>query len=309
MLNRLFDIASAATGPAGLIGLIDALGLQQPDCPLMPVEYVARDLRALATLRSALENLPDVAPKPEHLADALSQISLPGPRGESLVDVFDVLDARAMRWDHVFLLGCGEGQFPLRFSETSLLSEADRQNWDSRGVHLDRRSDLTAREMLLFYLAASRADLSLTRSHRHSDTGGKASAPGSFLLSLLEPFGGVDALRMAGQLETIPPGRFSPPAGQAASPDEALIAAMTAMFKPDCPENDGAIAFAGAELPLQLHRVAMGLWAGYRRWLPGPCNEFDGRLTDPALRAMLAGRYPRQTVFSASQLGAFGQCL
>ena len=162
MLEKLFDIAESARTPPGLGALRETLGLKRAAMGSGEPDLVARDLRALDTLAGTVDQLTDKSISIELLGEALSQISLPPPRREVLVDVLDVLDARGMRWDHVFLLGLSEGQFPQHFSETSLLSESDRQAWAVRGVQLDRRSDLNAREMLLFYLGISRARKTMT---------------------------------------------------------------------------------------------------------------------------------------------------
>ena len=63
--------------------------------------------------------------------------------------------------------------FPRKFVESSLVGEADRQAWRRGKIELDRRGDLTAREMLLFYLGISRANASLTLSYLASDAAGK----------------------------------------------------------------------------------------------------------------------------------------
>ncbi len=311
MLDQLFDLSTAAEGSAGLSPIIESLDLRRAATQQDDVRLIARDLRALDVLSEALVEVdePSAAPSDiEHLREALGQINLPPPRGETMLDVLDVLDARGGRWDHVFLLGCGEGQFPLRLSDSSLLTEVDRRAWGERGVSLDRRSDLTAREMLLFYLAVSRADHTLTLSYLESDTSGKGSAPGSFLQSLAESLGGLDALRKGGVFTNLPPGSFVFPPGQLASPNEALRTAVAGLFGNQHTPSPEALGWSAENLRPMLTRVAGGLWALHRRWRAGPFNEFDGRLSDPVLRKLLERRIPGETVFSASQLSTFGQC-
>ena len=304
LLSRLFDLAERAAEAAKLADAIDALHLRAAALEHEDAALIARDLRALATLADCLAGLPEPRPGMADLREALSAVACPPDRGESLVDVLDVLDARALRYDHVFLLGASERQFPRRFVEGSLVGEADRQRWRDLGVVLDARSDLTAREMLLFYLAVSRARRSLTASYLEADASGRTGSPSCFLLALLSPCGGLDPA----PVERIPPGTVIPPAGELASPRDAFNAGLSSLFRRDAPSRADALAWAAAHAGEKLRRAAMGIWARHRRWLPGECNEFDGRITDPNLRKALAGRYPDRTIFSANRLNAFGQC-
>ena len=304
MLGALFDLAERASEASGLASVIETLRLRDAARAHGEAELIARDLRALATLEAALAALEDPPPPIGHLRDALSAVTCPPARGESLVDVLDVLDARALRHEHVFLLGVSERGFPRRFTESSLIGEADRTRWRDRGVALDGRDDLTAREMLLFYLAVSRADKTLTVSYLESDASGQAQAPSSFLLSLLEPVGGIEA----SAVETISPGTMVPPPDELASGRDAFNAGISGLFARTDPVDRAALAWAAAQTPGKLRRAAMGLRARRRRWLRGECDEFDGRITDPALRAQLGRRFPGETVFSAGRLEMYGQC-
>jgi len=308
LLERLFDLAETARTPAGLSQLPAALGLPGAVIEIGDDALIARDLRALAALAEVLGDLPDPAPSMPDLCEALSAVPCPPQRHEALVDVLDVLDARALRYDHVFLLGLGEGQFPRRFTDRSLLSEADRLAWAHGDIRLDCRRDLTAREMLLFYLSASRADAKLTLSYLESDAAGKPGAAGSFLLSLLAPFGGIDGAADAGKLERILPGRFLPPPDELADPRDAVTAAAAGLFRDDLGDTTGALRWSAENRRDPLARAATGLWARYRRWRREPCDAFDGRISDANLLAALTDRFGESAVFSASSFNAFGQC-
>ena len=304
MLQRLFDLARQAADPAGLAAAADALQLAGAAQAHGEPELVARDLRALAALRDCLAAMPDPAPAMAHLRDALGAVACPPARAEALVDVLDVLDARALRWDHVLLLGVGERQFPPRFVEGALIDEADRARWRRRGVVLDSRDDLTAREMLLFYLAVSRASKGLTLSYLESDASGRTGSPSGFLLSLLEACGGPGA---AG-VRRIPPGVMVPPAEELASRRDAFNAGLAALFRAESAPCRQAARWAADCQADKLRRAAAGIWARHRRWRPGECSEFDGRITDPTLLETLARRCPERTVFSAARLDTYGQC-
>jgi len=306
MLEALFDLAAAAEDADGVLKLIDSLQLRQAATDLGVPELTARDLRALGALREAIADLPRPRPSAAQLRQVVAAIRCPPARGEAVVDVLDILDARALRYDHVFILGAGEGLFPPKFTESALIREADRLAWRKHDVRLDSRGDLTAREMLLFYLAVSRADQTLTISFVDGGNEG-ASAPSPFLLSALACVGGLAAAERNGMLERISPGALIPPAEQIACRQDALNAAIGGLFQPGKGAS-AALNWTVANAPEAIRRSAMGLLARHRRWLPGRCDRFDGRITAPRLLARLAETFPGGTVFSASQLNSFGQC-
>lgn len=308
MFEKLFDLASAANDAPGIAALIDALDLASAARDHDAPELIGRDLRALELLGETLDSPDEPSVSTAHLRQALGVVRFPPARGEALADVLDVLDARAIRYRHVFVLNVTEGGFPRRFTDSSLLGEQQRRSWRGSGVVLDSRDDLAAREMLLFYLAVSRAAETLTISYQESDASGKAAAPSNFLLSLLEPFGGMDGARSAGALERIAPGEFLAPAGAVSSSRDGLTAAVAGLFDERAGEWRDALSWAVASEPQTIRRAARGLWALHRRWSPGHCDAYDGRIGDPVLLERLVGRYPGGCVFSASQMNKYARC-
>lgn len=338
MLEKLFDLAESVSGHQGLGELIDALEVDAAACEHGEAELIARDLRSLSALRGALTDLAGSGCRAAQLREALSAVACPPSRRESLVDVMDVLDARALRYRHVLLLGVCQGRFPYRFNDGALICEADRIAWASRGAQLDSRSDLTAREMLLFYLAVSRADESLTVSYVESDDRGAAMAPSSFLLALVEPFGGLaensanrgDAMAPSSFLlspvepfgglaknsadrdgvhpHRIPAGQLVGPPGESTSRRDALTDAVAGLFADEYDPHGTSLSWAAAAARGPLARAAAGLWTQYHRWRVGQCGAYDGRIGDAQLLTTLAERYPAAAVFSASQLNAYAQC-
>jgi ATP-dependent helicase/nuclease subunit B len=305
LLEALFDAIDEAAGNP--LTLANSLQVPQAITALDDPALIARDLRALAAMEQLIGDL-DKLPGAASLRTALGQASCPAAREESLIDVLDVLDARALRYTHVFLIGLGQGHFPARMTDSSLLGQVQRMKWSDRGAALDSRRDLAAREMLLFYLAASRADESLTLAYVTSDSSGRPAGPGSFLTSLIEPIGGIEALAANGLREDIPLGSFLPGPGQIACAADALTAASAGWFDPTRGQEDAAMAWIRRNDPQKLTRLAGGLWASHKRWRPGPPDPFDGRLSDPKLTDELKRRYPEHIVFSASSLNTFGQC-
>ncbi|MFP4433744.1 MAG: PD-(D/E)XK nuclease family protein [Phycisphaerae bacterium] len=305
LLETLLGALQPARNAASLPAVMDALDLPRAALLSGDDELIARDLRALQQLRDALGRVEDESLGSADLREALSAVRLPGARGESVVDVLDVLDARAMRYDHVYLLGLSEGQFPFRPGEGAILTEADRRRCSEAGLAIDRRGDLTAREMLLFYLAITRAERSLTVSYQETDATGRSSAAGSFLQSTLDPLGGIDALG-EDVLTRLPVGRFLPPADQIVTPRTAVMHAMAERFTSASTPATPAPATDG--LADRLTVAGRGTFAMHRRWSTSPPDRWDGRLSDPKLLADLAERYPGRTVFSPSALNTFGQC-
>lgn len=320
MLEQLFALCESVS----LNEIVNRLNLKSAAMQNGDDEIIARDLRALDQLEQALSQIGASAdgrlPGISELQELLSAVSCAAPRGSWMVDVLDVLDARAIRYDHVFLIGCSEGQFPLQAAEGALLNEADKLRLASAGLHLDSRSDLLGREMLLFYLAISRADRALTVSYLQSDGGGRVKGPGSFLQYLLNLHGGLEALRKAGRVSVIPPGDIVPSPEDALCADDAFNAAVAGLFQ-EAPagrrgmdrqgaSSDDLLAFAAKHRQEQFARAMHGIWARHRRWTAGPCNEFDGRLSDIDLLAFLARQFGASggEALSASQINTFGQC-
>lgn len=304
MLGEMFDLSARAAAPAGLSEVAETLQLPRAACELGEPELVARDLRALATLADHLDHLPDPPPPANHVRNALSAVMCPAARGESLVDVLDVLDARAIRYDHVFVLGVSERMFPSQHNESSLVGESDRANWLRRGVVLDNRSDLTAREMLLFYLAITRAEKTLTLSYLESDANGAAGSPSSFLLALAGAVGGLDNI----PTEQIAPGPYIPPEDELASRRDALCAGLGGLFGSELPPSPKALAWSAQRESQAVRRAAMGIYAAHRRWEPAECSQYDGRITDESLLAELHRHYTSQPYFSAARFNSYGQC-
>ncbi|MHC4986655.1 MAG: PD-(D/E)XK nuclease family protein, partial [Planctomycetota bacterium] len=297
MLAALFDL----TGKP-LSELAESLHLQRSVCDQADAARIARDLRALAAMEAALASL-DGSPPLRALRDALRTVRCPPARSESIVDILDALDARACRADHVVLLGLTESLFPRALTETPLLTEARRRRLAGRGLAVDVRSDLAAREMLLFYLSASRAERTLTLGTLESDAAGKPCGTSPFLSALAAPVGGLDAL----PTQHVTLGQFVPEIDSLTSGADAVNRTWGDLFAPDAAASP-ALAWMQRYAPDAAARAAMGLWASDRRWQAGRCDAFDGHITDADLQKALAARYPGDTVFSASQLETYAHC-
>ena len=305
MLEALFALAEGADKPAGLLAAIDSLDLRAAACHAEAVT-TARDLRALASLAQALRDLNQIQLPACRMVEALGKVDCPAERSEAMVDLLDVIDARCLRYDHVFLIGVNEGQFPRHFVDGSLIRETDRSTWAQGGMPLDGRSDLISREMMLFYLAVTRAEQSLTLSFQASDAAGSPRAPGNFLLSALEPFGGLDAPDVLAATERTYPGEMFSHTQRLACPRDVAIVGVAGLW--DDADHGDALHWAVTARPQFVRNAAAGIFARRQRWLSGPCDCFDGRITEANLLALLGNRFPAETIFSPSQFNTFGQC-
>ncbi len=322
MLEELFTLADplSAGGTLGELAhacraAIVALRLGAPVADADAPSHAA-DLRAAAAIDGVLGELVDAeqagrsltpAAFVDLLTDILRETTCPSGRASGAVRVVGALDARAIRVRHVWLAGLNAGMFPTRAGEQALLGEADRRAWADKGLPLDVRDDLAAREMLLFYLTVSRADVSLTLSWLYSDSAGRTTERSRFVDELCRPLGGL-----GGRVEALPPAEFAPPAERIVSEPELLNAAMAAAAAAGDDEQAAgwqpALAAARYDRAGSLCRLAWPLWAAHRRWRAGPCDPYDGVLDDGRLLAQLCDRVPGKTTFSVSQLGGYLRC-
>ncbi len=319
MLARLEALAAAEDfrGYLGAAGeLVAGLEVGAAAADHEDDELVAADLRALRAFQQLLEDLSAAELPPgggaedfaELVASSAEATTCPPPRGQELVTVVDVLDARAMRFDRVYLLGVNEKAFPRLAQDRCFIDESDRTAWAARGVLLDRRSDLIDREMLLFYLAATRAESRLTLSYLSADAAGKPHAPSSFVEELVAAAGRQGN---ACRRRHIGPGQFVPPAAELASPGDAFNAAIYAGFSDEYADRDQAkrlLGWAAEQRPELLRRSAFGILAADRRWRSGELDAYDGRLDDAALLESVARQFSADRVFSATELNSYAQC-
>jgi len=220
----------------------------------------------------------------------------------------DVLDARAIRFDHVFLLGVSEGQFPRRIAEGSLIRRGRPPGMVRQGPAsgLPRRPQRPRNAAVL--PAISRAQQSLTLSYLQADAAGAPLAASSFLLSALAPLGGLAALEAAtastidfNRVNSFRPTRTWPVARTRSMPPPPGFSGATGgkRRRPGLGAGESACAaYLGRLGPVCPAPPLAGR----------PCDGYDGRITDPPLLDRLARAFGPEAVFSASQLNAFGLC-
>ncbi len=297
LLTALFALLDS-----GLKTIASGLSLVDAACLGPTPDIVARDLRALAALDSALAELGGDAMGTPAVIEALSQVVIPAACHETLVACLDVLDVRPVRYDHVFLIGLNDGAFPSRFAGSPLIPEARRKQWNERGLSLAIRDDLIAREMLLFYLACTRAETALTLSFLDTDAGGGPVGQSPFLTGLLDNLADADAI----EVESIPLGMWGTPPGQTPmSRSQTVRTSISSLLDP--PEGTPhTIPWPPSQSLRSLRWAARGTFANECRWHRTGSN-YDGMLQDVSLREVPAG-YPDRTIFSAGRLECYHRC-
>ncbi|NQU75404.1 MAG: PD-(D/E)XK nuclease family protein, partial [Planctomycetes bacterium] len=320
LFDRLESVASDATLADAASGTRNLLALMAPQSRLCRSdEAAAAGLRALAAIDEVLAELASLRQLPgsdrrlsagqfaQILAAVLRDTTCPPARLTGAIGVAGALDARAVRVCHLWLAGLNEGVFPAPAGQQSLIGEVDRWAWGRRGMDLPGRDDLTAREMLLFTMTISRATESLTLSWLYSDSTGRAMQRSGFVDALMAPIA-----RWAEHVTTLPPAEFAPPAERIISRRELLNSALAATAATaggsDWAKWAPALQKVRCDHYQTLRRLAGPLWAAHRRWLPGPCDAYDGVVDDPALLAELARLVPAEMVFSASQIDSYLSC-
>ena len=301
------------------LALLDALRLPETIIQHGRPDTVAADLRSLAAIQQVLGKLASLAGDPaigqrippwrfaDVLTSALADTPCPPRQPSGAIRAVSAMDARALAVDHLWLAGMNEGAFPAPAEEKTLIRQSDRVVWASRGAPLEQREELARREMLLFYLAVSRARKTLTLSWLHSDTHGRSMERSGFVDALVRPAGGLED-----RVTMLPPAEFAPPADRILSARELLNSALAAASSPgDSPraaEWLPALQAARHHCRQTLAGLAGPLWAWHRRWAPPPMDAYDGVLSDPALLAELARLVPAEIVFSISQINAYLEC-
>ncbi|MCK4471450.1 MAG: PD-(D/E)XK nuclease family protein, partial [Anaerolineae bacterium] len=212
--------------------------------------------------------------------------TLPPPE-KACILAAPVLHARGLSFCAVALLGLSEGEFPATEREDPLLREADRALLRGRGLHLEPR--LRGEEVTLFYEAITRARERLLLCRPYLADDGQAWEPSPYWRHLHRL---VDA-----PLRRVRPGEVSPE--EAASPQEFVVAAAHAGFKPAAEEN-------GSDIDQGWQAALAGAEVVRARLARPPAGPYEGDLNP--LAPVLAARYGPDHVWSSSRLETYAKC-
>ena len=241
-----------------------------------------------------------------------SQVLSIGAANRDGLRVLEATDVRGLRFRTVFIAGLIEGGFPLRTSRDWLYPHEERVRLQKHGIYLeDISTDTLLKEEHYFYQAACRATerLYLTRPLQTSAASEtvasyyieelkRAIDPAEFKTEQIR--GDLDARDLmqastAAELSTFlirQSEHLDSGVGRKRSLSQAQIKDLLARA-----EAQGHISSAA------VRRVAIERERNSARFGP-----FDGEITNPDLRALLARTFGPEHVYSASGLSAYGNC-
>lgn len=269
-------------------------------------------LDALRELRGADEQLGiasemSLAEFHDELLRMAQEIAFVPPSARSGVLVIDAGQARQLEFDHVFVLGMTERQFPRVAREDALFGDDARLELARAGIPLDQRREAVQEDAFLFYSIAVSAQERLTLSYPGTDAEGREALRSYYVDEVERCFAGPVPCATYGLEAQVP----TP--GEAASPRELLQGAVFGAFGYDVllddAHRDEAVsalrAWGGAfdALPHLGRMIALQ----DRRTGWDVLDEYDARL-GPEAAAEVARIFGPERKFSASALRQFGGC-
>ncbi len=230
-------------------------------------------------------------------------------RVESGVLAVAVDDARQLDFDHVFLMGMTEREFPRSQREGALYSDAERVALARASIPLDPRVDDRRREAFLFYQGATAAHKRLWLSYPTVDAEGHTLLRSHYVDEIARCFAApVPVARQ--DISQVVAG-FDEVTGRG----ELLARCMLELYGPraDGQARDETRARSGLELLAGTHAELLAALTDAvevedRRNSRQAPDEYDGVLSADATVAWLAQEFGPERLFSAGQLGDYGGC-
>ncbi len=237
-----------------------------------------------------------------------SQVLAIGAANRDGLRVLEATDVRGLRFKAIFIAGMIEGGFPLRTSGDWLYPHEERLRLQKQGVFLeDISTETLLKEEHYFYQAACRATerLYLTRPLTLSD--GSETVASYYLEELNRAI--APAKMEARQFRADLDSRDITEASSSAELATFLIRQSEQPAK----AADHAPALSQADLRYLIANGHVSSSAWRRVEIERERNgerfgAFDGEITNPDLRAMLARHFGAAHVYSASGLSAYGNC-
>jgi len=331
LLRRVFDATALPTSAPRramaerLREIVQSAGLWQAARSHDEPARRARDLKALAGLEAVLEEVarlddPDGAAVTltaflDEVTRGLDGETIPAPEpADAPVVVLDVDRCRALSFEHVFLVGLAEKAFPRRGRRHPFFTDAERADLRQRGVDLADTSHDAQKEMLRFYLAATRAERSLTLSYPSLDASGRPQLASHYVDEVRALFTDADdeAGAEAGPgAEAVGVRDLDLPLEKARSRRELLAGTMFALWGPGAnPRRDRDLAVLDglADNGPAVETALAGLAAEWEREHGKAFGPFDGALGAPDILEELCERFPGQSSMSPHRLERFGGC-
>jgi superfamily I DNA/RNA helicase len=235
------------------------------------------------------------------------------------VVVLDVRQGRALAFDHVFVLGLAEKEFPRRGRQHPFFDDNERQGLRRGGVNLADAGHDAQQEMLLYYLALTRARNTLTLAYPSLDAQGRPALPSHYVEEVKALFApGADGPPLPVAEVSTRDLALAPE--QARCRRELLAAALFDLWgpgrarrrgggRPDRPDRHLAALDAMLAQGPAAETALAGLAAEWEREHGDAFGPFDGVLASSAtIVEELCRRFPGHAPMSASRLEAFGAC-
>ncbi len=328
LLRRVFDataLPDAATRRAmadRFREIIQAAGLREAAAEGEAPSRRARDLQALAGLDDVLGEvaLLDGAEAPEVTAAeflnevehglSVTTIAAPEPPDAPVV-VLSADAARALSFEHVFLVGLAEKAWPRRGRRHPFFTDAERADLRRAGVDLADTGDDAQREMLRFYLAATRAEQTLTLSYPSLDDSGRPQLASHYVDEVRALFAAGAGGEPAVPTDEVGVRDLDLPTAKARSRRELLAGTMFALWGPgENPDLDRDLAVLDglSDDGPDVEAAVAGLAAEWEREHGEAFGPFDGCLAAPGILETLRSRFPGGSTMSANRLEQFGGC-
>lgn len=226
--------------------------------------------------------------------------------------VLEATDVRGLRFRAVFIAGLVEGGFPLRASRDWIYPHEERERLKHHGLVLEDISPATLlKEEHYFYQAACRATEKLYLSWPKLLDDGAETAPSYYLEELEQAIRPYDLQREPVRRdfdgkEIFDASTFSELATGLVRQDERRqhAAARDGLWPEPVMEKSRSWVVESGNFTTSAQRRI-----GIERERAGSgFGPFDGRITSPALLAMLHQRFGPDCVHSASGLSTYGNC-
>lgn len=320
-LAKLPEQATPARFVEVLWDLAESLGVQARVGLATDATVAGANIRALRAFLEGLKELwatdrqlgvADEVKLAEFSADAiwLAQI-LPCQqtcRAEPGVLALQAEDARGLDFDHVFLLGMTESEFPRAERESPLYDDSKREQLSRAGVPLEPRLSERYREAFLFYQLVSAARQRLWLSYPTVDPDGQELLRSHYVDEVNRCLGEQVLCHEYKLHQTVP--EFNALTG----PADLLQRCIYELYGYDVTaERQEEPALTGLRLlarsePELLQALAAAIEVEDRRDSAQAPDEYDGRLSAPHTLERLAQDFGPEYCFSPSQLNRFGNC-
>ncbi len=280
---------------------------------------VARDLKALAAFEDVLEEIATDAATGNvtvetFLAEVTRGLHLESVPAEEPADapvvVLDVVQGRALSFEHVFLLGLAERSFPRRARRPPFFTDGERAALRTQGVALQDAGRDAEQEMLYFYMAVTRATRTLTLGYPSLDARGRPVLASHYLDQVDGLFAGEGDGPALPRIET-PVRDLDLPALRVRTQRELTARALYEAWGPGAtPQMDLVLATieALASKSDPARAALAGLAVEWQREHGEAFDRFDGLLASPDILEALCARVPGRETLSAHRLELYGGC-